>query len=283
MHRVVIDIGGTKTSAALFDGTGLRDARVAPTPAQEGPDVVVPAALSLVDDLLPTAAAVHVAVAGAVRNGQVSTLNPETFPGWHAYPLREVVTTRTGLPTVTANDAQAAAWGEYLRGAGRGCRNFVFVTVSTGIGGGVVLAGSPLVGASGLAGHLGLTLPTLDGVAILETFVSGTAVARRASPADGPSRSAPEVLAAADDGDAAADAIVAEAARVLARALANVRMLFDPDRIAIGGGLGLAPGFLERVVTALQVLPEPYQVPLVPAESAHHAGLVGAALWPETT
>ena len=131
----------------------------------------------------------------------------------------------------------------------------VFLTVSSGIGGGIVLGGRLLRGARGIAGSLGQTpRPGHDRFVRLETLASGFGIAAAAK-ASGREADARAVFAAARAGEPWADGILMEAADELAAAIAGLQAVVDPDCIVIGGGVGLAEGFLERLEAALQAYP----------------------------
>jgi N-acetylmannosamine-6-phosphate 2-epimerase / N-acetylmannosamine kinase len=281
--RLALDLGGTKTSAALVSGDRVLERRVAPTPAQQGPEAVVEAAAGLLAPWLDRADAVLVAATGHVRGGTVSAINRATMPGWDEFPLAAALEARCGRPVRLVNDAHAAAWGEARFGAGRGVPDFAFVTVSTGVGGGLVAGGRLLLGARGLAGHLGFwrgAEPAGDGAgldAVLENAASGSAIARAGSEALGQALSTREVFAAADAGDAWAEAVVEAAVGRLAAALIDLRWLVDPARVAIGGSVGLSPGYLARLRAALAWREPDGPLPVVAAELGGDAGLLGAA------
>lgn len=276
---VVLDIGGTKISAGVLEETGIESFRQALTPAQEGPEPIMTTALELVSDLLEGAVALRVAATGLVRDGRVTTLNQKTFPGWTNFPLEQRLHARTALSVAVMNDAQAAAWGEHQRGAGKNTGTFAFLTVSTGIGGGLVVNGRPLVGASGLAGHVGYSLPRSGDPTVLEFLASGTAIATIAGEHRHEATSTKAVFAAATAGEAWARALVSEVAATVAVAIANLKVLIDPEVVAIGGGVGLAPGFVTAVADALSSQPPLYHLPVVAAQLGSHAGLIGAGLW----
>jgi predicted NBD/HSP70 family sugar kinase len=285
--RLALDLGGTKTSAALVRGDRVLERRIAATPAQEGPEAVVEAAAGLLAPYLDRADAVCVAATGHVRGGTVSAVNRATMPGWDEFPLAAALAARCGRPVRLVNDAHAAAWGESRFGAGRGARDFVFVTVSTGVGAGIVAGGRLLLGARGLAGHLGFWRgagggpvagdAAAAGDPVLEHVASGSAIARAGSAALGRPLTTREVFAAADAGDPAADAVVEAAVDRLAAALVDVRWLVDPARVAIGGSVGLAPGYLSRLREALASREPDGPLPVVAAELGGDAGLLGAA------
>jgi predicted NBD/HSP70 family sugar kinase len=285
--RLALDLGGTKTSAALVLGGRVLERRVAPTPAQGGPEAVVENAAGLLAPFLERVDAVCVAATGHVRGGTVTAVNRATMPGWDGFPLAAALEARCGRPVRLVNDAHAAAWGEARFGAGRGVDDFAFVTVSTGVGGGLVAGGRLLLGTRGLAGHLGFWRGAGGGAGagdapaagdpVLEHAASGSAIARAGSVALGRTLSTREVFAAADAGDPAADAVIEAAVGRLAAALVDLRWLVDPARVAIGGSVGLAPGYLARLRDALALREPDGPLPVVAAELGGDAGLLGAA------
>ena len=188
------------------------------------------------------------------------------------------------MTPLIVNDAQAAAWGEYRFGAGQGCRNFMFVTVSTGVGGGLVLDGRLDIGGAGLAGHVGhMTVAGSEypcgcgRKGCLETLASGTAIARRFREGSGQEVGAPEVFGLAADGDELAERTIDQAAKALAETFANIVAAVDLDAIALGGGVGLAPGFIDRVRRHMSHLPAVFQRQIKPAAAGPDAGLIGVA------
>ncbi|MFG1971102.1 ROK family protein [Nonomuraea fuscirosea] len=151
---LAIDIGGTKLAAALVDEAGsiLRSA-TRPTPRSD----VMSALAALIKEVMddgPPPQAVGIGCAGPVDLA-AGTVSPVNMPSWRGFPLRREVRELTGLPTVLAGDAQCFALGEHWLGAGRDCASLLGVVVSTGIGGGLVIDGVPLLGPTGNAGHVG--------------------------------------------------------------------------------------------------------------------------------
>jgi N-acylmannosamine kinase len=278
-----IDIGGTKIAMArVADGVILDRRQVATPRTGKGEDLVA----AIVGELGPVSPCGRIAVAttGLVRAGRLTALNPSTLPIENDFPLAAAIASATGVEPLVVNDAQAAAWGEFRHGAGRACRTFAFVTISTGIGAGLVAEGKLLVGRAGLAGHLGHVVVERTGPSCgcgrrgcLEALASGTAIARRGSDLLGRPVSAPEVFAAAEAGHDAATTLLDDAAGHLATAFADLAATCDVDRIAIGGGVGLARGFVERMRRATEDLPAAFQRPLVVAATGADAGLLGAA------
>lgn len=275
---LAVDIGGSKLAVALVREAEVLAQELGATPAAAGPDSVVAAVVSAGRRLLagsPVApVAVGVACAGVVYEGRVRAMSPELLPGWHDYPLVGRLEAEFGLPVAALNDAQAAAYGEWLHGAGKGRDSLLFVTVSTGVGGGLVLGGRLWQGATGLAGHIGHVAG-----GELERVASGTALARRAIEAGHADLGAREVIAEAEAGTDWALTLLVDAADTVARALADVKVLVDPELVVLGGGVGLNPGFRRAVVAAVERRDERVRVEVVPARLGAAAGVVGAAGW----
>lgn len=269
---LAIDLGGTKTLAALVrDGRTLEVRRIA-TPHAMPPERLLDAAADLADGWNARFERVAVAVSGCVAGGCWSAVNPAVLAIPEPVPIVAVLRARWGVPVTAMNDAQAAAWGEYRFGAGQGA-DIAFVTVSTGIGGGFVVAGRLLVGGRGLAGHVGrLRCGIGPDAPALEDVASGGALGRAAAVHG--AASAEEVFAA---GTAWAAALLDRAADALAGACASLQALVDPDMIVLGGGVGLAPGFADRVRRRLEGLPDVLRPVVVVAALGVEAGLIGVA------
>lgn len=271
---LALDVGGTKSAAALVRAGRILARVEVPTDRAGGPDSWLAAIAAAAAPWAGRYTRCAAAVSGLVVAGTWSAVNPQVLPVPPGFPLVHRLETLFGVPSCALNDAQAAAWGEHVHGAGVG-RDLVFVTVSSGIGGGIVLGGRLLRGDRGLAGHLG----QVDGGhgARLEARASGFALARAAAAA-GRDADARAVFAAAASGEAWATAALAQASAALAAALRDVQMLVDPELVVIGGGVGLAPGFLAALDTALGPAAQDVARPrLVAAALGHDAGLIGAA------
>lgn len=226
---------------------------------------------------------------------------PPNMAGWADVPLGAMLEQALGLEIVLVNDANAAAYGEWTYGAGMGTRWFVYITVSTGIGAGIVIDGTLLTGARGVAGELGHICIDPNGPicncgnrGCLEALASGTAIARRYNELAGSghahaghagvglgSATAADVAAAAAAGDPLSSRVFAEAATALGIGVANIVQLCNPEVVVLGGGVSLAGAMLfERVrdVVDANVIPIAAQaVKIVPAALGDHAGLMGCA------
>ena len=153
MTTLAIDIGGTKLAAALLDSNlQIRERRELPTPASKTPEALRAALQALVAPLQGRANRVAIASTGIIREGALLALNPHNLGGLMHFPLTQTLEQITGLPTLAVNDAQAAAWAEYHAMADE-ISDMVFITVSTGVGGGVISNGKLLTGSGGLSGH----------------------------------------------------------------------------------------------------------------------------------
>lgn len=187
MTTLAIDIGGTKLAAALISADGqIRDRRELPTPASQTPEALRDALSTLVSPLQVHAQRVAIASTGIIRDGSLLALNPHNLGGLLHFPLVKTLEQLTDLPTIAINDAQAAAWAEYQALEGD-ITEMVFITVSTGVGGGVVSGGKLLTGPGGLAGHIGHTLADPHGpvcgcgrTGCVEAIASGRGIAAAA-------------------------------------------------------------------------------------------------------
>lgn len=159
MTTLAIDIGGTKLAAALIGADGqIRDRRELPTPASQTPEALRDALSALVSPLQAHAQRVAIASTGIIRDGSLLALNPHNLGGLLHFPLVKTLEQLTNLPTIAINDAQAAAWAEYQALEGD-VTEMVFITVSTGVGGGVVSGGKLLTGLAVWRGISGIRLP----------------------------------------------------------------------------------------------------------------------------
>ncbi|HZQ34504.1 MAG TPA: ROK family protein [Dehalococcoidia bacterium] len=261
-----IDLGGTKILTAVVASSGeVRSSDRIATRAGEGPDAVceemvasLRRACGQAGTKLDALTGIGVSAAGPLDAGRGVLTEPPNLPGWKDVPLGRMLHGRCDLRVVLENDANAAALGEFVFGAGRGTRDMVYITVSTGVGGGVVCGGRLYRGASGAAGEIGHMTIAYRGercgcgrAGCLEAYASGTAIAREgrhaaesggspalaAQAAGGQAIDAEAVARAAEAGDAAAAAILARAAEYLGVGLMNTVHLFNPELIVLGGGV----------------------------------------------
>jgi len=296
---VAVDLGGSWIRAGVVSGEGtVREVVRAPTPPA-GPEAVADAIAALVRQLGPLPPGrVGVAVPGPLSPREGVVYEPPNLQGWRDVPLQRMLEERLGRAVVLENDANAAALGEWWKGAGAGSRHLVYVTVSTGVGGGLVLDGRLYRGASETAGEIGHVLVDPDGPVCscgrpghLEGVASGPAIARWVSErlregqpsvlAGRESLSAREVAEAAERGDRLAQEAFQRAGRYLGLAVAGVLNLLNPEVVVIGGGVARAGRWLfaPLMEAARQAsFQRPWRaVRILPAALADYAGLVGVA------
>ncbi|WP_199638468.1 N-acetylmannosamine kinase [Serratia sp. PAMC26656] len=284
MTTLAIDIGGTKLAAALIGVDGqIRNRHELPTPASQTPEALRDALAALVSPLQAHAQQVAIASTGIIRDGTLLALNPHNLGGLLHFPLVKTLEQLTDLPTIAINDAQAAAWAEYQALEGD-ITDMVFITVSTGVGGGLVSGGKLLIGPGGLAGHIGHSLADPHGpvcgcgrIGCVEAIASGRGIAAAAQ-GELAGADAKTIFARAGQGDQQAQQLLHRSARVLARLIADIKATTDCQYVVIGGSVGLAEGYLALVETYLAQEPAAFHVELLAAHYRHDAGLLGAAL-----
>jgi glucokinase len=307
-YFVGVDLGGTSMRVAIAGEAGELLAHVkAPTHPETGPESVFQRLAGLADEARASAglkdggtvAAWGVACPGPVNHLSGVLTTPPNLPGWHNVPVRDLLAPYAKAPVVVANDAHAAALGEHIYGAGRGVSEMVYMTISTGIGGGVISRDTLLFGADGTAGEIGHIVVDWRGPkcncgnrGCLEALASGTAIARSAMErlqSGAPSTlqsvtlplSAKDVIEAAHQGDALANEVFQEAARILGAGCVSVVNLVNPRLIVLGGGVSLHAADLllgpvrERIAQRALELPRG-NVNVVLCELGDEAGLYGA-------
>ena len=275
--QLAIDIGGTKTLAVMVDGRAILAERKIETPIQMTPTQWCEAIADLVKDWRGDYDVVGLAVTGLVDKGVWSALNPKTLPVPDRFTIEQALQNRLRAPVRAFNDAQAAAWGEFRFG-GQRARNLFYLTISTGIGGGTIVNGKLLTGRNGLAGHAGqlrLSGDTEDVIRI-EDLASGQWMATEAS-RRGYDVTARDVFEQAQLGAPWARNIVDSSAKRVALLCRNIQLLLAPEVFVIGGSVGLAYGYLDRIRMLLSALPEAERPEIHASELGTHAGVIGAA------
>ncbi|HTN63179.1 MAG TPA: putative N-acetylmannosamine-6-phosphate 2-epimerase [Devosia sp.] len=273
---LALDVGGSKTLAALVKNGEIIERRSIPTPGGVGTDEWFSTIATLATDWQGRFDSVGAAVTGLVQDGLWSALNPKTLAIPERTPLVERLTALFGVPAVALNDAQAAAWGEYSHGAGR-AQDMVFITVSSGIGGGIVLDGKLLQGARGLAGSLGQMVGAA-GHERLENRASGFGMAAAAA-AIGQAADTRSIFAALEQGQPWAMGLVDGAIEDFAVALLDLQRLIDPEIVILGGGIGLLASFRTRLEARLSREPAIMRPVIKPAALGGDAGIVGIAAY----
>jgi len=291
---VAIDIGGTGLKCALVDAAGgtIRHTERHLTGAERGPaavaDTIVEVAAGLVDTarlegLEPRAIGL---VAPGVIDETTGVAVWSANVGFRDVPLRDLVIARLELPAVLAHDVRGGALAEARLGAGRGAERVWFVAIGTGIAAAYVRNGRTDSGAHGASGEIGHVVVRPDGPrcgcgmrGCVEAFASASSIARRYAQRAGAKISAADVVARAEDGDAAAIEIWADAIDALADGLRIGITLYDPDIIVLGGGLAQAgAALIDPLTSAVRERLTFQTMPLlVRAELGDEAGCLGAA------
>jgi glucokinase len=253
-----VDLGGTQIRAARLDQRLRILAREQTlTLADQGLEPTLERIKTLVRAVWPRDGA-HVVGIGVSAPGPLNHVTgvvvaPPNLPGWHNVPLQNMMQDAFGVPVYVGNDANVAALAETARGAGHGFRHVIYITVSTGIGGGIISDGRLLLGKGGLAAEVGHMVMVVDGqVTDLEQEAAGPALARQARAriesgekslihelvnGDLTKTSGKMVGQAAEAGDALALEIVRRGGRILGLGIVTLLHLFNPEIIVIGGGV----------------------------------------------
>ncbi|MDQ2809805.1 MAG: ROK family protein [Chloroflexota bacterium] len=317
-YVVGIDLGGTKIMTARCDltGTVLAQQRV-DTPAAGGPDAVIAALVATVQTVLAGAdpdqlVGVGVGAPGPLDPSTGILYGPPNLPGWERVPLRDILAARLAatlgrpVPVSTANDANAAAWGEYIFGVGRAypqVRHLAYITVSTGIGGGVINDGKIYEGAHGMAAEVGHITVDLNGprckcgnIGCIEVLAAGPAIARRGADlvaagqapglaalagGDPAAVTTLRVQQAAAAGDPDTLALIAQVATALGVLVVTILHAYNPELVVIGGGVAkMGPLLLDPLLATVQDRAMPAilrGVAIVPAALGDLVGVLGAA------
>ena len=278
---IALDIGGTKLAAARVRQGEIVEQRTTPTPGDD-PDALIKALARLCDGWVPESAVISTAVTGVFRDGHIRAVNKSLISNWDGYPLQRRLAERFGADKAYRflNDAVAACWGEYLAREPRPS-SMAYLTISTGVGGGMVIHGRPVLGAGFKAGHFGhvrVAPAPLCGCGrhgCVEAIASGRAISEQASTLLKSSVDAKSVFEGIDRMPELAP-IVEASAGAIAKLLDQLDMIVDMDLVVIGGGVGLAPGYLDRVRKA--VGPEK-DFAIEPALLGVNSGLIGVAKW----
>jgi glucokinase len=296
---LALDIGGTKLAAGVVDGNGVaRSFLVVPSDAAAGSGPALERLFALgrraVDESgVPWSeiAVVGIGCGGPLDPKRGVLLAPPHLPGWRDVPVTELAARAYDRPAVLENDATAAAAAEHRYGAGAaaGVRHMVYLTISTGVGGGVVVDGRLYRGAMENGGELGHVTVDWHGRqckgcgrrGCLEAYVSGTSIAERAHEAGLEGVTAEDVAALAREGDPVAGAVWTETVEALACGLTSIVNLFEPELVVIGGGVSRSGeqllGPVRERVAASAMGPAGRAAGIVTSALGDRVGVVGAA------
>lgn len=304
MCVVAADLGGTHLRVAVIDRTGTILSRVKIRTPTDTADEIVQVLAAAARECIAAAeahsvVAVSAVVPGSTRLTDGTILRAPNVPCLEGFGFRDAISAELNLPAVIENDANAAAIGETWRGAARGRRTIVCLTLGTGVGGGIILDGELWRGADGSAGEIGhMTIAAFEGPVCscgrrgcLEAFASATGIVRmaRESLSDYPNSSlhgvaaltAKDVYLAGRNGDELGVKIFERMGSHLGVGLSNVVNLLNPEIVVVGGGVAAGWDlFAESMQTQIDeraFSPAAAQVAVVRAECGDDAGILGAA------
>ena len=291
MHRIGIDLGGTKIEGILLDPAGreLRRRRV-PTAQERGYEPILGTIAELYRGLAAEAGGdphtFGIGTPGAIspRTGLQKNSNTLCLNG---HPLKQDLEKLIGRPVRIENDANCFALAEALQGAGRGARMVFGIIMGTGCGGGLVIDGQAWTGRQAIGGEWGHMVIQPGGPpcycgqrGCIETLISGTGLQRRWQEEHGEARKLPEIIADYRRGDARAAAFMATFFGHFGHAVANLINALDPDVIVIGGGVSNFDAIYREGVAevAKRVFSDSFDTPIVQHQLGDSAGVIGAAL-----
>ncbi len=298
---IAVDIGGTQMRAACYSSESKNPLHLNRTATQGGNRSPLDRLIDLIDSVWPEGSpveAIGAAAPGPSDPYQGVILESPNIPEWNGLPLRKRLEEHFNAPVFLGNDANLAALAEWKFGAGQGHHHLIYMTVSTGIGGGIIVDDRLILGKNGLAGELGHVTVLVDGPVCgcgqrghLEAVASGIAIARwvqhqvtigvvSSLSTDLPV-TAKKIALAAQRGDALAIAALERAGSYIGQSLADYLHIFNPSMVIIGGGVSLSGRLLlEPIYKSLKdhVLSPHYleNFVLTRAELGDEAGLIGA-------
>jgi glucokinase len=300
---IAVDLGGTQMRVARYDEQlKILERKAKPTQAERGPDSLVERLFDLIAEVMPddpgTVEGIGMSVPSPINPHTGTIVHPPNLPGADDLPIRKLVQERFGCTTYLGNDANVAALAEAMRGAAQGYKYVVYLTISTGIGSGIIDNGRLLIGTHGLAGEAGhMMMVVNDQVLDLEGAASGTGIARQARErlkAGAESQigaivngklddvTAKIVGEAASAGDSLAIELIERAGFMVGLGIVSLLHLFNPQIIVVGGSVTKTGDLLFKPMRAAvqqYVLDPDYcqNLPIVQAALGDDVALVGAA------
>ena len=285
MRCLALDIGGTKIASALVIDGVVHQRHQVPTPQQNVTEAMHQTLADIVQQYKGQFDAIAVASTGIINKGILTALNPKNLGGLADFPLQKSLARHTNKPIGLLNDVQAAVCAEYKLQDKNKIQNFVFITVSTGVGGGIILNGELETGPNGVLGHIGHSIADPQGPicgcgrqGCVEAIASGRAIEAATNSWESPC-SPKDVFAKFRQHNQDATLLVERSARAIANLIADMVISLDVQKVVVGGSVGLAEGYLPLVQKFLQEMPSIYHCPIEAAQFGNDAGLIGAADW----
>lgn len=281
---LALDIGGTKIATALIVNENIQQREQISTPQADSATAMQQTLATILQQYQDQFDYIAVASTGIINQGVLTALNPKNLGGLAHFPLKACLAKHTDKPIGLLNDVQAAAYAEYHHQK-RQIANMVFITVSTGVGGGIILNHQLLTQPNGIAGHIGHSLADPNGAicgcgrrGCVEAIASGRAIEAEAMQWQEPC-TPKQVFERFRQNDPTATALVQRSAKAIANLIADQVISLDIQKVILGGSVGLAEGYLPLVQDYLTQFPIFYRCKLEPAFYGADAGLIGAALW----
>jgi glucokinase len=297
----VVDIGGTQIRVAIYPEGSTTPLSQKKIPTQAESQTPVQRLIGLLREMWPGGSevvSIAIAAPGYLDPDRGIVITAPNIPGWKDLPICQILHNEFGVPVYLGNDANLAAMGEWKFGAGQGHKDLLYLTISTGIGGGIIVGNKLVTGCGGMAGELGHVVAVPDGPMCncgkrghIEAVASGTAIARYVKEKinegipsvfqAGSTPSAKEISHAAKEGDALSQEAFRLAGFYLGRTIADFLHTLNPSILILGGGVSHSGDLLLKPLMASlkqHIISEEYinQLTIVPAALGDDAGLLGA-------
>jgi glucokinase len=298
---ITVDVGGTQIRVAVFPENSIEPLEQKKIKTQGDGKTPVERLIGVLTEIWPVDGEVNsiaIAAPGYLDPKRGVVISAPNIPGWQNLPLAEILTEKFNVPVYLGNDANLAALGEWKYGAGRGHGNLLYVTISTGIGGGIILENQLINGATGMAGEIGHVMAVPDGPMCgcgkrghIEAVASGTGIAHYVKEKIdagvpsvfpvGSSPSAKEIAVAAREGDKLSNEAFELAGFYLGRTFADFLHILNPSILIMGGGVSMSGDLIMKPMKASlekHVISPEYltNLTIVTAALGDDAGLLGA-------
>ncbi|WP_411334723.1 ROK family protein [Metabacillus indicus] len=290
--RIGIDLGGTNVRVGLIDDNGkIVEIIQEPTEAEQGPLYIIEKMKRMIESVIQgkRIKGIGIGAPGPLDSKNGIILSPPNLPGWDQIPLAKILEEHFRVSVYLNNDANVAGLAEANAGSGANCESVYYVTVSTGIGGALIINKQLFNGANGYAGEIGNMIVEPNGYkhnnlnsGSFEGIASGTSIGRRAFEKFGIEGGAKQVFRLAEHRNAEAQLIIDETVHFLAMGIANIAHIVNPELFIVGGGVMESK---QLILTPLKDKVKEYVFPqlassirIVPAALGGHAGVIGAAM-----
>ncbi len=283
---IAIDFGATKISISEIIKGKFKKTITEPTSIKKGGKNYLQQIVNNIEKMNKLKfKKIGIAITGRVdQHGNWYSVNRENS-GIFKIPLKKLIEKKFNAPTTIINDATAAAFGEAIYGKGYKFKRVGYITISSGIGVGIVLNGKPLLSENGLAGHLGFTTTTLGNkrcgsgrIGTFESVASGKAMRKMAKQKGYRNVSAKEIFNYSLNNKKWANKIIELSAKSISELCGNLKAIFDIDIIILGGSIGMAKGYVELVKENLKREPNLFHVKIVKSSLGVKAAKIGALL-----